>query len=106
MQSFKVLLLSYQTPDFGRRLIRAENVTFCEALLLNQLVPELRAQLGVPLTLGAIKVCLMLPRKPASTLCFELMTDGPEPDIFFLQSINSSPLFHSSLMTKVYLSDR
>ena len=27
----------------------------------------------------------------SSTLCFELMTDNPKPNIFFLQSINASP---------------
>lgn len=48
MQSFKVLLLSYQTPDFDRTLIRAENVSFRKALPLNQLVPELRTQLRMP----------------------------------------------------------
>ena len=27
----------------------------------------------------------------SSTLCFELMTDNPKPNIFFLQSISASP---------------
>ena len=33
--SFKVLLLYYQSPDFGRRLARAKNSTFHKALLIN-----------------------------------------------------------------------
>ena len=69
MQSFKVLLLSYQNPDFGRRLIRAENVTFHKALLLNQWFLSSELSLVCPLTLGEIRICVMLPRKP----CFHAL---------------------------------
>lgn len=90
--SFKVLLLPYQGPDFGKRDLPGLRIQPSEMFCYyNQSVLSPDLNLGCLLTLEEIRISILL-KETIWLLRFALnWWRSPEPDIFFLLNIHPCP---------------